>query len=138
MQTRIEVQTNGKGLHPITSQIKEAIRDWPTETGILHIFIQHTSASLVIQENADPTARMDLEEFLNRLVPEGQSWHRHLDEGPDDTVSHLKAAITATSLTVPVEDGRLLLGTWQGVYLWEHRERPHTRSIVLTLLTSAP
>jgi secondary thiamine-phosphate synthase enzyme len=149
-QTKIEVQTQGQGLVLISSQIQRALKDAledalaatqarsappPSLTGILHVFLQHTSASLLIQENADPSARHDLEEFIERLVPENQSWYRHLDEGPDDTVSHMKAAVTPTALTIPVSEGKLLLGTWQGVYLWEHRRAPHRRKIVLTLLS---
>lgn len=133
-QTSLEFQTPGRGLHRIDAEVADAVREIKA-TGTVNLFIQHTSASLVIQENADPTARRDLEEFLDRLVPEGESWYRHLDEGPDDTVSHMRAAITATSLVVPIRDGRLLLGTWQGIYLWEHRRRLHTRKIVVTVLS---
>jgi secondary thiamine-phosphate synthase enzyme len=133
-QTTIEIATQGQGLYLISKHIEEALEKSGAQSGLINVFIQHTSASLVIQENADPTARRDLQEFLNRLVPEGQSWHRHLDEGPDDTVSHMKAAITQTSLVIPVVKGRLGLGTWQGVYLWEHRKAAHQRKIVLTVL----
>jgi len=133
-QTTIEIATPGQGLHPITAPIQNALSAAGVETGILHLFLQHTSASLLIQENADPGARRDLEEFLNRLVPQGEPWHRHLDEGPDDTVSHMKAAITPTSLTIPITKSRLALGTWQGIYLWEHRRAPHRRKIVLTVM----
>lgn len=134
-QTIVQIQSKGKGLHLITREINEALANMGQATGLLNIFIQHTSASLVIQENADPTAKRDLEEFMDRLVPEGEPWYRHLDEGPDDTVSHMKSSITATSLTVPVTNGRMALGTWQGIYLWEHRARPHARKLVLTLLS---
>jgi secondary thiamine-phosphate synthase enzyme len=145
LQTKIEVHTQGQGLVLISGQIQQALTEAleksaaqsPAATGrsgVLHVFLQHTSASLLIQENADPSARRDLEEFIERLVPENQSWYRHLDEGPDDTVSHMKAAVTPTSLTIPVMEGKLLLGTWQGVYLWEHRRAPHRRKIVLTLV----
>jgi secondary thiamine-phosphate synthase enzyme len=133
-QTTIEIATHGQGLHLITKQIAEALAKAGVETGLLNVFIQHTSASLIIQENADPSAKRDMEEFINRLVPEDQAWHRHLDEGPDDTVSHMKSAITQTSLTIPVVGGRMGLGTWQGVYLWEHRRAPHHRKIVLTVV----
>jgi len=133
-QTELQIQTTGQGLVKVTSLVEDALKDAPSGAGLLHIFIQHTSASLLIQENADPTARQDLEEFIQRLVPENQSWHRHLDEGPDDTVSHMKAAVLPQALTVPVRDGRLLLGTWQGLYVWEHRRAPHVRKLVLTLL----
>lgn len=132
-QTELTVSTHGTGLYPITQKIVEVLNPLP-KTGLLNCFLQHTSASLVIQENADLTARQDLETFLDRLVPENQPWHRHTLEGPDDTTSHLKAAITATSLNIPIVDQRLGLGTWQGVYLWEHRKAPHVRRIVLTVL----
>jgi secondary thiamine-phosphate synthase enzyme len=95
----------------------------------------HTSASLLIQENADPTARQDLEEFLERLAPEGQSWHRHTLEGPDDTTSHLKSALTNSSLNIPISNCALGLGTWQGIYLWEHRRSAHLRRLTLTVLS---
>lgn len=133
-QTRITIETGGQGLYPITREIAKAVAGFGKRTGLLHIFLQHTSASLLIQENADPTAREDLEKFIDRLVPENQSWHTHLAEGPDDTTSHLKAAITPGALTVPVNEGHMQLGTWQGVYLWEHRAGHHRRSLVLTLL----
>jgi len=94
------------------------------------VFVRHTSASLTIQENADPSARRDLEAWLNRLVPENDPHFTHTSEGPDDMPSHIKAALTSVSLTIPIVDGRLALGTWQGIYLWEHRARPHRRSIV--------
>ena len=138
-QTQISITTRGKGLHPISLDVEDALAKLfagAGASGLVHVFLQHTSASLIIQENADPTARLDLEEFLERLVPENQTWHRHTVEGPDDTVSHLKAAMTNTFLTVPLAEGRLAIGTWQGLYLWEHRELPHSRKIHLTALTS--
>jgi secondary thiamine-phosphate synthase enzyme len=131
-QAVVTINTTGHGLYAITREINEAVKDFEIKNGLLHLFLQHTSASLLIQENADPTAQQDLQEFLDRLVPENQSWHRHLAEGPDDTVSHLKAAITPSSLTIPITAGKLGLGTWQGLYLWEHRNRHHRRSIVVT------
>jgi secondary thiamine-phosphate synthase enzyme len=133
-QTRIEIGTKDRGLVAITREIEEALTEQSGVSGVLNIFIQHTSASLLIQENTDPSAKRDLEEFIDRLVPENQTWHRHLDEGADDTVSHMKSSITATSLSVPFSRGRLLLGTWQGIYVWEHRRAPHRRTVVLTLL----
>jgi secondary thiamine-phosphate synthase enzyme len=138
VQTSIQIATSGQGLHNITAAVVNAVEEITSGreagAGLVNLFLQHTSASLLIQENADPTAKRDLEEFLNRLVPEGQSWHRHLDEGPDDTVSHMKASLTATSLTLPYRDGKLLLGTWQGLYLWEHRRAPHKRRLIVTAL----
>lgn len=103
----------------------------PDRSGLCTIFIRHTSASLLIQENADPSARHDLETWINRLVPENDPHFTHTDEGPDDMPSHIKAALTATSLSIPIIGGRLALGTWQGIYLWEHRRSPHTREVVV-------
>jgi secondary thiamine-phosphate synthase enzyme len=100
-------------------------------TGLVHVFIRHTSASLLIQENADPEVHRDLERFFARLVPDGEPLFKHVEEGPDDMPAHVRAALTQSSLTIPVADGRLLLGTWQGVYVYEHRNRPYTRSLVL-------
>jgi secondary thiamine-phosphate synthase enzyme len=132
-QTSISVQTRGKGLYSIASLLLEALEGQLQKTGLVNIFLQHTSASLTIQENADPSARHDLEQFFERLVPDGQFWHTHTLEGPDDTTSHMKSALTLTSLTVPVSDGKLALGVWQGIYLWEHRKQPHRRNILITL-----
>ncbi len=134
-RTEIVIETKRQGLHLITREVSDALaRFQNTGPGLLHIFIKHTSASLLIQENASPSARTDLDEFINRLAPENQAWHRHVDEGPDDTVSHMKAALTPTSLTIPVNGTRLEMGTWQGIYLWEHRRDSHRRKLVLTLL----
>lgn len=132
MQTEIVVDTPGRGLHGITDLVRGAVS--LPEMGLLNVFILHTSASLLIQENADPSARRDLEEFLERLAPENESWHTHTLEGPDDIVAHLRAAVTSTSLNVPVRNGALGLGTWQGIYLWEHRRRPHQRRVLLTVM----
>ena len=119
--TQLEITTNRQGLHEVTHQVEAAVRDSGTQDGLCVVFVQHTSASLIIQENADPSARRDLEAWLNRLVPEGDALYTHTSEGPDDMPSHVKAALTATSLAIPVIGGRLALGTWQGIYLWEHR-----------------
>ena len=132
-QTEIAIATVGAGLYPITEAVTAALDNLP-KSGLLNCYITHTSASLLIQENFDPTAREDLEEFFNRLAPEHQDWHTHTTEGPDDTTSHLKAALTHTSLNIPVRDGKLGLGTWQGIYLFEHRKSPHKRKIILTVL----
>jgi secondary thiamine-phosphate synthase enzyme len=131
-QKTVEVQTRGRGLYLITDQILDGL-ELPT-TGLLNVFIQHTSASLLIQENADPTARADIEEFINRLVPESDTWYTHDAEGPDDSTSHLKSSITQVALTVPIVGGRLALGTWQGIYLWEHRHAAHRRKVIVTVL----
>ena len=122
-------QTPGKGLHEITQPLAEAIRRADVETGLCHVFLRHTSASLVITENADPSARRDLLNWFDRLAPENDPNYTHTSEGPDDMPSHLKAAVTRTSETLPVKDGRLNLGTWQGVFIFGHRTRPHERTI---------
>lgn len=131
---RIEIHTRGKGLHEITDRVEDAVRRTVKATGVRDglctVMIQHTSASLVIQENADPSAARDLEAWLDRLVPEGDPHFTHTTEGPDDMPSHVKAALTATTLGIPVVDGRLALGTWQGIYVWEHRRTPHLRRCV--------
>ncbi|MCH8822780.1 MAG: YjbQ family protein [Planctomycetes bacterium] len=131
MTTQISIKTPGQGLHLITSQIEQIVRDEAVDDGLCTIFVQHTSASLTIQENADPSARIDLENWLNRLVPENDSLYTHTDEGPDDMPSHIKAALTSTTLSIPIHQGRLALGTWQGIYLWEHRTKPKVRKIVV-------
>ena len=132
---RLHIATRGQGLYDFTREIERWLAQHPTETGLLTVFCQHTSASLVIQENADPDVVADLADFLTRLVPEDTRLYRHTAEGPDDMTSHIRAALTQTQLSIPIHQGRLALGTWQGVYLFEHRVRPHHRSIVLHLLS---
>ena len=131
MIARLQLEVVGQGLRDITSQVEEVVRKAEHREGLCTVFIQHTSASLVLQENADPSARRDLEAFLNRLVPEGDPLWTHTVEGPDDMPAHVKAALTATSLSIPVWEGRLALGTWQGLYLWEHRHSPGLRTILV-------
>ena len=131
MIERFSFDTPGQGLHEITAQVSSVVRAAAVKEGLCTLFLRHTSASLVIQENADPTAKRDLERWLNRLVPEGDPFYSHDAEGPDDMPSHLKAALTATSLSIPIADGRLALGTWQGIYVWEHRRRGSRRELVL-------
>jgi len=131
MVEQFSVDTPGQGLHDVTSQVVSLVKKAAIQEGLCTVFLQHTSASLVIQENADPTAKRDLERWLNRLVPEGDPFYSHDAEGPDDMPSHLKAALTATSLSIPIADGKLALGTWQGIYLWEHRRRGSTRELVV-------
>mgnify|MGYP001815110344 CR=1 FL=1 len=131
MIDHIEVRTPGKGLHEITAQVQDSVRSSAIEEGLCTIMIQHTSASLTIQENADPTARHDLEAWMQRHVPEGDPHFTHTLEGPDDMPSHIRAALTSTTLSIPIESGRLALGTWQGVYLWEHRRRGSLRRCVV-------
>lgn len=131
MVKRLSIRIPGQGLHDITREVSEAVRASGIREGLCTVFIQHTSASLTIQENADPSARRDLESWLNRLVPERDPLYTHTAEGPDDMPSHIKAALTATSLSIPVLDGGLGLGTWQGVYIWEHRKRSGPRNVVV-------
>jgi secondary thiamine-phosphate synthase enzyme len=128
------LSTQGKGLYPFTGEIADRIRHWKIREGLCCLFIPHTSASLVVSESYDPTARMDLETALEKLVPENQPWFRHTLEGPDDSTSHIRAMLTLTSLTIPIVEGELALGTWQGVYLFEHRARPHRRNVLLRCL----
>jgi secondary thiamine-phosphate synthase enzyme len=131
---RLTVPTQGKGLYEITRPIDQWLAGCEISTGLLTVFVQHTSASLTIQENADPDVVHDLAAFFNRLVSEDTRLYRHTVEGPDDMPAHIRAALTLTQLSVPVEDGRMALGTWQGIYLFEHRAVPHRRSVVLHLL----
>jgi secondary thiamine-phosphate synthase enzyme len=131
VQHTITIQTPGQGLHDITDRIHEVVRDSQTQQGLCTLFIQHTSASLTIQENADPSAKHDLEQWLNRFVPENNPAFTHTAEGPDDMPSHIKAVLTNVSLSIPITDSQLALGTWQGIYLWEHRASPHRRKIVV-------
>jgi secondary thiamine-phosphate synthase enzyme len=130
----ITVQTHGKGLYNCTSQIAGWLRAQQITTGILTVFIQHTSASLTIQENADPDVVLDLNEFFERLVREDERWYRHTLEGADDMTSHIRSALTQTQLTIPVENQHMSLGTWQGIYVFEHRKIPHNRTLVLHVI----
>ena len=134
LKTTLEIQSSGKGLQNFTAQVEDCLREWGVQEGICHLFVQHTSASLVISESYDPSARLDLEAFMERLAPEGQSWYRHTMEGADDSPSHMRAMLTSTSLSIPVDGGNLSLGTWQGIYLFEHRGRPHRRKVLLRVL----
>jgi len=127
----LSISVGGQGLYEITSRVAEVVREAAVPEGLCTVFVQHTSASLTIQENADPSAKRDLEAWLQRLVPEADPLYTHTAEGPDDMPSHIKAALTATSLGIPVVEGRLALGSWQGIYLWEHRTRPKTRRVLV-------
>jgi secondary thiamine-phosphate synthase enzyme len=131
MVRRLRVSVSGQGLHEFTREVDRVVRASAVSEGVCTLFVQHTSASLTVQENADPAARIDLERWLNRLVPEGDPLYTHTQEGLDDMPSHIKAALTAASLSIPVLNGALALGTWQGIYLWEHRSRPGDRSVVV-------
>ncbi|WOB08589.1 secondary thiamine-phosphate synthase enzyme YjbQ [Piscinibacter gummiphilus] len=133
-QTTLHVDTRGRGLAEITRPVSEWVAQSGLREGLLTLFVRHTSASLVIQENADPDVRGDLDRFFARLVPDGDPLFRHQDEGPDDMPAHVRAALTAVQLSIPLTHGRLALGTWQGIYLWEHRTRPHRREVVAHLL----
>jgi secondary thiamine-phosphate synthase enzyme len=130
----ITVATRGKGLYNCTSQIAGWLRSQEISTGLLTVFIQHTSASLTIQENADPDVVLDLNEFFERLVREDERWYRHTAEGLDDMTSHIRSALTQTQLTIPVENKHMSLGTWQGIYVFEHRKIPHNRTLVLHVI----
>lgn len=133
MIAQLAVSTRGQGLHAFTPQVHELVANADIDEGLCTLFIQHTSASLLIQENYDDSARVDLENWLNRLVPENDSLYTHTLEGPDDMPAHIKAALTATQLSIPFQSGKLLLGTWQGIYLWEHRHHSGTRRVIAHL-----
>jgi secondary thiamine-phosphate synthase enzyme len=136
MNYRLKVSAGQQGLYDITHKVAGVVDSSGVDEGLVTLFVRHTSASLLIQENADPSAREDLERWLNRLVPEEDALYTHTIEGPDDMPAHIKSMLTATSLSVPVADGRMVLGTWQGVFLWEHRHRRGDREIVVNVLRS--
>jgi secondary thiamine-phosphate synthase enzyme len=133
-QTILEVRTAGRGARNITSEVARAVAASGVPCGLAHVFVQHTSCSLTITENADPDVLRDLETVMGRLAPDGDPAYRHDTEGPDDMAAHARSVLTDCALTVPVGNGRLLLGTWQGIYLWEHRTAPHRRNVVVTVL----
>lgn len=126
-----KIETRGPGLHLITDDVQKMVRNYCRKDGLCTVFIKHTSASLTIQENADPSARRDLEAWLARLVPEDDPLYTHTAEGPDDMPAHIRAMLTQCSLSIPIVGGKLALGTWQGIYLWEHRRGVHQREIIL-------
>ncbi len=136
-QTAIQISTRGQGLYEFTDEAERFVRQAGRDEGLLTVFVRHTSCSLIIQENADPDVKRDLKAFFSRLVPPSDDpsmgWVSHIMEGPDDMPAHIKAALTAVSIGIPVSGGRLVLGTWQGIYLFEHRDSPHRREIVLHL-----
>ncbi len=134
---RLTVATRGRGFYEITRDVQTRVADSGIRTGLCTLHLQHTSASLLIQENADPDVRRDFERFFARLVPDGDALFVHTVEGDDDMPAHIRTALTTVNLSVPVADGRLCLGTWQGIYVWEHRTSPHTRSIVVHLIGDA-
>lgn len=133
-QAPLPIRTQGSGTYDVTATVAQEVRRSGVACGVVTVFCQHTSCSLVIMENADPSARRDLEGWLDRLVPENDPAFEHTLEGPDDMPSHIKMALTRTTETVPIAEGRMLLGTWQGIFLWEHRRAAHTRSLVVTVL----
>ena len=131
MTRELTISAKAQGLHEFTDEVRRVVVDSGIQDGLCTVFVRHTSASLIIQENADPSARRDLEAWLNRLVPEGDPHFTHDAEGPDDMPAHVKAALTTTSISIPIVGGKLALGTWQGVYLWEHRRARHQRKVVV-------
>ena len=136
-QTQITIETSGQGLYEFTRETQRFVRNTGATEGLLTLFVRHTSCSLLIQENADPDVRRDLDGFFRRLVPPADDpsvrWIVHRAEGPDDMPAHIKSALTAVSLSIPVSGGRPVLGTWQGIYLWEHRDAPHRREVAMHL-----
>ena len=130
MSVSLNIKVDGQGLYDITVPVRDEVGKSGMDEGVCHLFIQHTSASLLIQENYDPSAKTDLENWLNRLVPENDPLYTHTTEGPDDMPAHIKAALTASSLTIPVTGGELALGTWQGIFLWEHRRHSGLRHVL--------
>lgn len=133
-QTELHFHTPGRGTSDISEDIAQAVRESGVSTGICQVFLKHTSASLLITENADPTVRQDLEAWLQRAVPDGDAIYRHTAEGPDDMPAHVRAALLSTSIGLPIREGRLALGTWQGVFLFEHRHASHSRTVVVTVI----
>jgi len=134
-KTSLEISTRGKGLHDITETVRSQLRTWNVQEGMCYLFLPHTSASLVLSENWDPTARADLETFMERIVPAKDTWYTHDLEGPDDATSHIRSMLTDVSVTIPIDGGNLSLGTWQGIYIFEHRARPHRRSLLMRVLS---
>ena len=134
-KANLQINTPGKGLHAFTDEVNQRLRQWEIAEGMCYLFIQHTSASLVISETYDPPARQDLEAYMDRLAPEGEAWHRHTLEGDDDSPSHMRAMLTLTSVCIPIDNGRLSLGTWQGIYLFEHRAARQRRNVLLRCLS---
>jgi secondary thiamine-phosphate synthase enzyme len=133
-QKTLDFRTQGRGTTDVTAEVQRAVAETRVRKGVCTVFLQHTSASLVLCENADPDVRRDLETILSRLAPDGDPAYRHDTEGPDDMAAHARSILTSNSFTIPVSEGRLMLGTWQGLYLYEHRRAPHSRSIVVTVL----
>lgn len=133
-KSSLDVPTGGKGLYPFTEKVAQQITTWQIQEGMCFLYLQHTSASLTISENYDPSAKQDVEEFFERLVPESQAWMHHTLEGRDDSSSHLRSVLTQADLSIPIEHGRLALGSWQGIYVFEHRTGRQTRHVLLRCL----
>lgn len=133
-QQQLRFSTRGRGTSDISRDIDTVIRNSGIRQGICQIFIHHTSASLILCENADPTVRTDLERFMGKIVPDGDSLYQHIDEGPDDMPAHIRTVLTQSTLSIPVDQGKNTLGTWQGIYLWEHRTQPHNRRVTVTVM----
>lgn len=136
--TELRVRAPRRGLHDFTDAVKNALAGFGMREGMLFLFLRHTSASLCISENWDPTAKRDLEAFLDRLAPDGEPWHAHTLEGEDDSSSHMKSIVTGVQLSIPVAEGAMMLGTWQGIYLCEHRTHPETRTVLVRALVADP
>jgi secondary thiamine-phosphate synthase enzyme len=132
-QSALQFETSGRSISSITDKLRGQVDASGVVTGLCHVFIKHTSASLIVTENADPDVHVDLETYLSDLVPDADPRYRHTAEGPDDMAAHVRSALTLTELSVPISNGRLALGTWQGVYLWEHRHSAHRRNVVVTV-----
>ena len=132
-QSEIALSTEGRGTYDLTDEVQSAVRESGVEVGMCNVFIHHTSASLMLCENADPAVMQDLETFMSRIAPDGDPEHTHTQEGPDDMPAHIRSVITHADLNLPVREGRCDLGTWQGVYLWEHRHAPHQRKVTVTI-----
>lgn len=133
IQKMLNIETQGRGTYDISSDIQKFVRENNVHTGLCHLFLQHTSASLILCENADPTVRVDLEDFMARIAPDGDPSYKHDMEGEDDMPAHIRTILTQNSLTIPITSGQCALGTWQGIFLWEHRTAPHQRQIIITL-----
>lgn len=132
-QKILNIETKGRGTYDISDEIQKVIHENNIHTGLCHLFLQHTSASLILCENADPTVRIDLENFMARIAPDGDPVYQHDMEGPDDMPAHIRTILTQNNLTIPISNGRCVLGTWQGIYLWEHRTATHKRQLIITL-----
>ena len=133
-QHTLIIDTLGRGTLNITREVKGIVAESGVDTGLCHVFVQHTSASLMLCENADPTVRQDMENFMQRMAPDGTRQYAHADEGPDDMPAHIRSVLTGMDVTIPVGEGRCLLGTWQGIYLWEHRTHAHRRRVTITVI----